>query len=362
MESAEIVVIGAGVIGLAVARELSLQGRGPVYILEKNRKAGQEISSRNSEVIHSGLYYPQTMLKSRLCVEGRQLLYEYCRENRVPFQNCGKLLIACTLEEHLELERLAEQARINGVRCRWVEQEELTVMEPDILAVEALFFPDSGTVDAHSLVKSLQFAACDQGASLVLDCEISAVEWDGDYYHLRSGKETITARQVVNAAGLGSERIAAALGIDTDLAGYRLHPCKGEYFKVKNRFDVKHLVYPVPTDKSLGIHLSFDLSGNLRLGPSAEYVDHLDYSVDESKSEGFFRAAHRYIRDLHPEDISPDFAGIRPKLQAPGESMRDFIITEESRRGYPGWINLIGIESPGLTSCLAIARYVANLI
>ncbi len=362
MEAADIVIIGAGVIGLAIAAELSRNRDSSIFILEKNRKSGQEISSRNSEVIHSGLYYPSDMLKSRLCVEGRGLLYDYCRTHNIPHRRCGKLLIACQESEHEELQCLSEQADRNGVDCRWISKEEIPSLEPDIFASEGLLFPETGTIDAHSLVQSLQYEASSRGVSLVLDCAVQSAEWDGAYYHLQCGGERISARRVINAAGLGAARLAATLGIDAQEAGYIMHPCKGEYFKLRSRWKINHLVYPVPTDKSLGIHLSFDLSGQLRLGPSAEYINDSDYTVDPTHLKAFYNAARRYLPGLQPQDLSPDFAGIRPKLQGPGEPMRDFIIAEESGRGFPGWINLIGIESPGLTSCLAIARYVASML
>lgn len=355
-------VVGAGVVGLAIARELSGRSGASVIILEKNRRPGQEISSRNSEVIHSGIYYSSSMLKSRLCVLGREQLYHYCGRHRVPSRKCGKLLVACDDSELSELERLAGQAGQNGVVCSRLDRVEIKRLEPDIMAAGALYLPDSGTIDAHSLVKSLQYDACIQGTAMVLDCQVDAVHQDDKYYVLHSGRETIRARYVINAAGLGAERLAAAAGIDTDEAGYRLHPCKGEYFKLRSRWKISHLIYPVPTQRSLGIHLSFDLSGRLRLGPSAEYVEEIDYAVDESHREHFYQAASRYLPALAPEDVSPDFAGIRPKLQGPGEPMRDFVIAEESGRGLPGWVNLIGIESPGLTSCLAIGQYVAALL
>lgn len=355
-------VIGAGVVGLAIARELSKRAGASVMILEKNSKPGQEISSRNSEVIHSGIYYPSSMLKSRLCVEGRQKLYQYCHKQRVPFRKCGKLIIAGGDSEYAELLRLAGQAEENGVCCRMLEEGEIKALEPGIRAGAALHLPETGTIDAHSLVKSLQYEACSQGALMVPNCPIDRIDRQGGSYILHSGQESVRAGMVINSAGLGAEGIATAVGIDTMAAGYQMYLCKGEYFKLRSRWRINHLVYPVPTERSLGVHLSFDLSGGLRLGPSAEYVDRIDYSVDESHRVHFYEAARSYLPDLEPDDISPDFAGIRPKLQAPGEAMRDFVINEESARGLPGWINLVGIESPGLSSCLAIARYVADLL
>ena len=362
-DTVDILVIGAGVVGLAVARELSLRYPGRIVaVVERNRTYGLEVSSRNSEVIHSGIYYPGDALKTRLCLEGKNRLYEYCARRSVPCRRTGKLIIATDEAGLGKLDVLERQGKEYGIPVERLTRKRVAEMEPDISLSEALFVEDSGQVDVHRLMQSLFYEAKEAGVDFVFDSEIQAVEYTGSLYKLHTNREVIQAMNVINCAGLGAEKVAQLLGIDTERCGYRLHPCKGEYFRIKKKLSIKHLVYPVPKINSLGIHLSFDVQGRIRLGPNAYYVDDIDYSVDESHLDEFYDAAVAYLPFILKEDLAPDFAGIRPKLQGPGEGFRDFVIAHESSRGYPGWVNLIGIESPGLTSSLAIAEYVAAIL
>ena len=329
-------------------------------MFEKNTRYGLEISSRNSEVIHSGIYYPPEMLKSRLCTQGNHLLYSFCESNKIPHTRCGKLVIIN--DNSAGLENLYKRAKINNVSVEKLSNTQIKRIEPNIRAIAGLSIESTGTIDVHILMQALYYKGHQNGVNYLFNSDIMDINYIGDSYIIETSLEIVGAETVINCAGLGAEKIASLVGIATIDAGYQLHPCKGEYFKLKNKFKIQRLIYPLPGPNSLGIHLSRDSQGGLRLGPSAYYVTNIDYQVDENNRDLFYQAAKEYLPTLIPEDISPDFAGIRPKLQAPGEDMRDFIICNESNRGYPNFINLIGIESPGLTSCLAIAKYVKDLI
>ena len=359
---ADVAIIGAGVIGLAVAWKIAAQTKQSVVVIERNRSYGQEISSRNSEVIHSGIYYDAQMQKSRLCIEGNRMLYEFCSQHGVTYRRCGKLVITVDPDGAEKLEALYTSAVQNAVPVIRMTGTEAMQLEPAIFADEALYFPNSGIVNSHQLMQALYSEAKRADVIFVFASPLNQVEYKGGHYWLKTPQETIQAETVINCAGLGAEHVAGLLGLDTKKMGYQLHLCKGEYFKLRQKLSVQHLVYPVPNINSLGIHLCLDTGGAMRLGPNAYYIDELDYSVDDCHRDEFYQAARQYIPALQPDDLAPDFAGIRPKLQGPGEPNRDFVINEESQAGYPGWINLLGIESPGLTSCLAIGKYVSNMI
>jgi L-2-hydroxyglutarate oxidase LhgO len=361
-------VVGAGVVGLAVAAELA--GRGlSVCVLERHEAAGRETSSRNSEVIHSGIYYPTDSLKARLCLEGSALLYEFCEANGIPVRRLGKLVVAVTAEEVLELELLERRGTANGVEgLRIIDGAETSALEPRVRAVSALLVPSTGILDSHELVKSLEGHALARGAVLSYRCAVEEIDWTGRGYRLGvvnpAGRERFEAAVLVNAAGLESDGIARLAGV----GAYRLHLCKGEYFALRRSAGrgIRGLVYPVPAAHltGLGIHVTPDLAGRVRLGPDETYVEResATLEVDSSKARGFAESAARFLPGLTVEDLTPDTAGFRPKLQGPGEAFRDFIVREESAAGRPGLINLVGIESPGLTSCLALAKDVALMI
>lgn len=362
-QSAGIIIIGAGVVGLAVAYELSRKfPKERTVLIEKNRRIGQEISSRNSEVIHAGIYYPADSLKTRLCVEGNRLLYGFCARFKIRHQKLGKIMVATDQEDLPLLQNLFDQGSAKGIDLRWLDKTEIKKMEPNIQCIAGILSPNTGIVEAHHLMQCLYQQAVEQGVIILLKCMVAGIEKVPGGYCVRAGGEDIKARVVINAAGLSSDKMAAAVGLNIDQYDYRLHYCKGEYYRLSSKIAVNHLIYPPPEHLGLGIHITKDLSGGLRLGPNAYYVEDLDYSQDETFRYQFYHAAKKYIPDLELSNIHPDYTGIRPKLQGPGETFRDFIICEEEDKGYPGFINLIGIESPGLTACLAIGRYTANLV
>lgn len=369
----EATIIGAGVVGLAVAARCSQRYKN-VFVIEKNDRFGQETSSRNSEVIHAGIYYPPDSLKARLCVEGRQMLYALCEKKRIPFRKCGKLIVATTPDEESFLAAIQEKARANGVADLQILSAAQTArMEPAVGAVSALFSPSTGIIHSHRLMRHFAAQAQNNGARFVYRCEVKQVEpLAGPCFrvHVRYPDglaEKFTTRYLVNCAGLESDQIAAGMGIDVRLHRYEQFFWKGEYFSLALApGTLKHLVYPVPlpNNEGLGIHATFDMSGRLKLGPNTVFLPQrsYDYSVDPTHRSDFFTAARRYLKSLTLEDLAPDYAGIRPKLQRPGDGVRDFIIREESAKGLPGLVNLIGIESPGLTASPAIAEYVAGLL
>jgi L-2-hydroxyglutarate oxidase LhgO len=369
MADTPLTIVGAGVIGVAAAARLAR--RFPeLVILERRERHGSETSSRNSEVVHGGIYYPAGSLKARLCVRGKQLLYELCERASVPHRRTGKLVVAMRPGETAELERLLALGRQNGVELSLVDGVECRRLEPAVPAVAGLLSPTTGIVSAHGLMDALLHEARRHGALLQPRAELFAIERrDRDYRLLirtPQGIEALTSERVVNAAGLESDRVVALAGIEVAAAGYRLHWWKGSYFAVsgsKARL-LSRLVYPVPQHLSLGVHAVLGLEGRLRFGPDAELVPErrLDYAVDETKRESFAAAVRLLVPELSASDLAPDIAGIRPKLQGPGEGFRDFVIAEEGARGLPGFVNLIGIDSPGLTAALAIAEEVDGLL
>lgn len=365
MEKFDITIIGAGVAGLAIASELASEDTS-IILLEKNSKFGQETSSRNSEVIHGGIYYQEKSLKAELCVRGRILLYETCRKYDIPHKNCGKLIIAINEEEIKSLEELKAKAEKNGVfDLVFLDRKEIKKREPHIDAICALYSPSTGIIDSHSLMYHFLCRAEARGLLINYNAPLTSLEKIKDRW-LCTGKDsdgssfTFSSGVVINAAGLGASQVAEMAG----MKDYKIHYCKGEYFSVikgKNRL-IKGLVYPSPARDmvSLGIHTVIDLGGGLKLGPSAFYVDEIDYSVNPDNRDLFYENCKAFLPFLEKEDLVPDMSGIRPKLQGPGEPVRDFVIKTE-RGDFEGLINLIGIESPGLTSCMAIARYVSEI-
>jgi L-2-hydroxyglutarate oxidase LhgO len=363
-----IAIIGAGVVGLAITAELSRQQEN-VLVIEKDRTFGLETSSRNSEVIHSGIYYPRDSLKTRFCIEGNRLLYELCQKYNVGHRRLGKIVVATTEGEVGKLEELYRQGLSNGVGdLRLLSRKEVKGLEPNVEATAGMLSPSTGVIDSYSLMRLMHGLAKEHGTDFVFDTEVVGIEKTGDKYRLeirdREGTSTFVTNILINSAGLNSDAIAELAGIDIDKAGYRLHYCKGDYFSLNSTdgAPVSRLVYPLPEQAGKGIHITLNLDGAVRLGPSAYYVDEPDYKVDDTQREMFFQSVKRFLPRLQIEDLEPDFAGIRPKLQGPGEDFRDFVITNEEDKGLPGLINLIGIESPGLTAAPAIARYVAEMV
>ncbi len=333
-----------------------------IVLFERHRRFGRETSSRNSEVIHSGLYYPSDSLKARLCIEGNRLLYRFCEEHGVNHGRIGKIIVASNESDLPVLEQLYRQGMENGVRLEPLDAGSVRRMEPSILARAGLLSTDTGIVDAEGLMRCMYRLAVDTGVMMVFESPVVRIEPVRGGYVVGTPRDEVFSRCVVNSAGLASDRVAAMAGLDVEGCGYRLHYCKGEYYRLSPMIRVDRLVYPPPEHAGLGIHITKDLAGGQRLGPNAYYVNEIDYDMDESRREEFFAAASNYIAGLRWDDIEPDFAGVRPKLQGPDDGFRDFVVAEESDRGLPGFINLVGIESPGLTACLAIADRVCGLV
>jgi len=369
----DVVVIGAGVVGLAVAGEIA-PCFNDVFVLDQHASFGRETSSRSSEVIHAGIYYPENSLKARLCIDGRQRLYAFCLEKGIPHQRCGKLIVATAEEEKAPLTALFERARANGVRDLIpFSSKQIRENEPNIKAAAALFSPSTGIIDSHRLMALLETRAANAGAVFVYQTRVEGVEMIAPHhYRLRivnpdGGKSIFDTQFLINCAGLQADVIAAGLGFDLDAHGYRQYFWKGEYFTVHApAHHIRRLVYPVPLPAhvGLGVHATIDLNGQIRLGPNSKYLPdrRMDYSVDPSENIAFFDSARRFLSFLRLADLAPDTAGIRPTLQQPGEPRRDFVIREETGNGFPGLVNLIGMDSPALTSCLSIARYVKKLL
>jgi L-2-hydroxyglutarate oxidase LhgO len=359
----DIAIIGAGIIGLAIASALSDYERN-IFILEKNVTHGMGVSSRNSEVIHAGIYNPPGSLKSRFCTEGRELLYETCARNNIPHRKTGKLIIANTEQERVKLDELMSNAERNGVfSVYFLEGTKIRDMEPHIRAIAGLHSPETGIVSAHHLMDHYLQKAKKRGAEIVYGTNVTGIQKVSRGYQITTvdtggDRFEFVAERVVNAAGLCSDEIAGMLG-----KKYSLHYCKGDYFSINNvkKGLVQRLIYPVPevNHVGLGVHLTLDLSGRMKLGPDTTYIERTEnYKVDAEKGNKFFEAAVKFLPFIKREDIVPEMSGIRPKLQGPGEGFRDFVISED----FPGFVNLVGIESPGLTAAPAIARYVSNIL
>jgi len=368
---AEITIIGAGIIGLAIAERIS-ENHKNVFLIEKHPSFGQETSSRNSEVIHAGIYYPANSLKSKLCVEGKRLLYDYCKRYEVPFNKCGKLIVATSEDEIPVIENIRQNALKNGVNdLEMFDRDRIAEIEPEIFALKALFSPSTGIVDSHALMKQYETNMINNGGQIVYGSEVVAIEHINSGYEITlldsdGGKFSFASKRVINSAGLSSDKVSGMVGIYDD--ALRILFCKGEYFRIrppKNRL-VSRLIYPVPHQnmEGIGVHVTIDMGGGVKLGPDVKYLESnvFDYKLTPSKKEVFYESAKKFLPFLEPDDITPEMAGIRPKIQKPGEPQRDFYIMEESKRGYSGFINLIGMESPGLTASIAIADYVNHLI
>jgi len=352
-------VVGAGVIGLAVARALARAGR-EVVVLERERSPGQHTSSRNSEVLHAGLYYPLGSLKARLCVEGRHALVRYCRDRGVALRQLGKLLVATRDEQRATLASIHARALANGVDdVRLIEAAEVHALEPHVHAVAGLWSPSTGILDAHGIMHALLADAEDHGATLALGNAFERARvHPGGELRVWAGGTSLYCNVLVDAAGLHAPEVAAAIeGLAPEhVPQQRL--LKGSYFALRGPAAFTHLVYPVPDTATLGIHVTLDLAGRVRLGPDQEWVDRIDYAVDPERAPAFARAVADYYPALDPAALEPDTAGIRPKLHGPGQPPADFVIQGPADHGVPGLCNLYGIESPGLTACLAIAREV----
>lgn len=295
-------------------------------------------------------------------MEGNRLLYQFCDRYRIAHDRTGKIIIAVTGEEIEALQNLYRQGLANGVELQWLEEDEVYRREPNIRAAAGIWSPSTGIIDSEALMRCLCRLLLEQGVICLFNTGVEDIEKKGDAYYTILEQEVIKTPVVINCAGLYSDKIAAMAGMDVEKYRYGLHYCKGEYYRLSPAPGVRHLIYPLPEKEGLGIHITRDLAGGQRLGPNAYYINELDYMMNEDFKPVFFKAVKRYLPELKIENLHPDYAGIRPKLQGENEGFRDFVINEESDKGFPGFINLIGIESPGLTACLAIGGYVSDLL
>lgn len=361
----ECVVVGAGVVGLAVARALALSGR-DVILVEAGEGIGTGISSRNSEVIHAGIYYPSGSLKAQLCVEGKHRLYAFCDERGVDYQRLGKLIVATDDVQCAALRRLLEQGRRNGVDdLQWLDAEQARELEPALSCVAALWSPSTGIVDSHALMLALQADAEASGTSIAFHTPLVSARCAEQGFELSMGGAqpmTLSCRELINCAGLSAPEVASRIAGLPSAHVPEARLCKGSYFSLSGRAPFRHLVYPAPESAGLGVHMTLDLGGQARFGPDVEWVDHVDYRVDPRRSEGFYQAIRRYWPGLPDGSLQPAYSGIRPKITGPTEPAADFIISGPAEHGVPGLVNLFGIESPGLTSCLALAERVVKTL
>ncbi len=365
MESVDAVVIGAGVVGLAVARELANAGR-EVLILESESHFGTQTSSRNSEVIHAGIYYPTGSLKARLCVQGRSMLYRYCAERGVAHRQVGKVLVAATDDEQPALAKYAHQAAINGVVLEPLDAAGVSLLEPEVKAVSGLWSPSTGIIDSHGLMLALLGDAQARDAMLVVQTPVTGVRVIDRGFELSTGGADpmrLRCRMLVNSAGLAAQQMAASI---VGLAPQHVPPAhyaKGHYFSLAARAPFTHLVYPMPDEAGLGIHVTLDLAGRCKFGPDVtRWLQAPDYAFEEGLEERFAAAIRRYWPGLPEGALQPDYTGVRPKVSGPGQAAGDFILQGPANHAVAGLVNLFGIESPGLTASLAIAREVVLML
>jgi L-2-hydroxyglutarate oxidase LhgO len=362
MEKVECVVVGAGVVGLAVARALALSGR-EVVILEAEDAIGTHTSSRNSEVIHAGIYYPKGSLKARACVEGRKRLYAYCEEHGVPHRRCGKLIVATQEGQIAELQGIQKKAHENGVAdVAEIAAAEAMRMEPALHCVAALYSPSTGIIDSHALMLAYLGDAETAGAMLGLKSPLTEVLVLDSGFEIHSEETSIHAKILVNSAGLRAPSIARLMaGFPADKIPPEYY-AKGNYYSLTGRPPFSRLVYPVPEPGGLGVHVTLDLAGQARFGPDVEWIESIDYEVDPRRAERFYAAIRRYWPALPDGALAPGYAGIRPKISGPKEPAADFVLQGPAQHGVAGLVNLFGIESPGLTASLALADDVAALL
>ncbi|HXP29894.1 MAG TPA: NAD(P)/FAD-dependent oxidoreductase [Stellaceae bacterium] len=364
-EAVECVVVGGGVIGLAVARALALAGR-DVLLLEKERWIGSHTSSRNSEVIHAGLYYPQGSLKARSCVVGRKRLYEYCAERGVPHRRIGKLIVAVTEEEISALRAVMAKASANGVEdLAWLAGAEARALEPNLACLAAFLSPATGIIDSHALMLAYEADATAAGAVIVLRAPVLGGRVARHGFTLAVGgaeSMTLDCALLVNSAGLEAPALARSLAGVPEHTIPPAYFCRGVYFTLSGRAPFQHLVYPVPEAAGLGVHLTLDLAGQARFGPDTEWIDGIDYTVEPKRGDRFYAAIRRYWPALKDGVLQPGYAGIRPKISGPAEPSADFLVQGPAQHGVPGLVNLYGIESPGLTASLELADAVVRAL
>ncbi len=361
----DVAVVGGGVVGLAVARACGAQGL-QVLVLEAADYVGSGVSSRNSEVLHAGLYYPTGSLKALLCVRGREALYQYCADRSIPHRRCGKLVVATSPAQHRRLENLYEQAVRNGVRDMvWLSAGEARELDPAVSCTKAFLSPSTGIVDSHALLQSLVADIETRGGWICLRTAFRKAVRERGVFRIgaRSGEEdsSFSCRWLVNSAGLDAVRVAQQLDGLSAAFIPKAHFAKGHYFSVHGQ-PFRHLVYPLPVEAGLGIHATLQLDGEVRFGPDVEWVDEINYNVDSTRAQQFYPAIRSYWPDLPDGALQPAYAGIRPKISGPGEPSADFVVSDPGKHRCEGLINLFGIESPGLTASLALGDAVARLV
>jgi L-2-hydroxyglutarate oxidase LhgO len=364
-ESVDCVVIGAGVVGLAVARALALAGR-EVLVLEKERWVGSETSSRNSEVIHAGIYYPKGSLKAQLCLAGKHKLYAYCAERGIAHRRLGKLIVACSEAEIAILDGVRQRAEANGVDdLRWLGSNELRALEPELAAIGAYVSPSTGIIDSHGLMLAYEADLEAAGGMVVLRAPVLSGRVEAPGFTLEIGGAEpmrLACRLLVNSAGIHAPSLARRIAGIPPASIPRDYFCRGVYFTLAGRSPFRHLIYPVPEAAGLGVHLTLDLAGQARFGPDVEWIDGIDYTVDPRRGERFYAAIRTYWPALRDGALQPGYAGIRPKISGAKEPAADFLLQGSAEHGIAGLVNLYGIESPGLTASLAIAERVLSLL
>jgi len=359
------IIIGGGVVGLAIARQMALSGHETI-LLERHLQTGQEISSRNSEVIHAGIYYPKDSLKAKLCVKGNELLYQYCDSHNVTYQRPGKLIVATDPDQIEPLNDIYQKGQANGVDdLTFLEQDEIAEIEPALKAIKAISSPSTGIISCHELMLAYQADLENAGGIVSLGSPVESIQCISGGFELSIGGEEpskISCRHLINSAGLGAQHISHSFQDVPSESIPNLYLSKGCYFSLTGKTPFKHLIYPLPSNEGLGVHLTLDLQGCARFGPDTQWVDNIDYIVDPSRSGAFYNAVKQYYPDLTPERLEPAYSGIRPKVSGPGELAADFLIQGQSIHGINNYVALYGIESPGLTASMAIAEYVDKMI
>ena len=359
----DVIIIGGGVIGLSIARELSSAGKETI-VLEKNDRAGDVTSSRNSGVIHAGIYYPENFLKTKLCIEGNKLIYEYAKEKKINYKKYGKYIIASNKNELFNLEAILIQGKKNKVEISKVENEEVLENNPGLIFQEALYSPNSGVIDVPEYVAALEGDIQHFGGLISLRTSfLSAKKIKNNFIIscLAEDEFLIESKYLINCSGLSNETTLKNIENFPGDKIYKNYFAKGHYFKYSGKSPFSNLIYPVSGKHSLGIHVGYDLAGGMRFGPDVEFVDEIDYSFNESLKNKFIDSISQYWPEINPDKLHPDYTGIRPKITKPNETMRDFSIQTEQDHGVENFINLQGIESPGLTSSLAIGKFIRNL-
>lgn len=368
MDKVNCIVIGGGVVGLAIARQLCFNDSSCIVVDAKD-SYGQGVSSRNSEVIHGGLYYPSESLKAEFCVNGKELLYQYCSNRGILHQKCGKIIVATSSDEEESLINILRSAENNGVDdLVRLSKRQINSLEPNISSVSALLSPSTGIIDSHGFMTSLLSDIELLGGSFIPKSPVTKIVYNGStydvFFNISGLKYRIQSKFVINAAGLSAQNIAYSIKDFPKAKVPKLHLCKGTYFALSGKKPFKHLIYPVPPKRGdgLGVHATLDLSGNVRFGPDVEYVKDENYLVSDNKVNEFYRAISRYYPEIDKSRLYADYCGLRPKLQGPKDGFKDFEVQDGSEYGFPGLIQLFGIESPGLTSSLSISKYVESLL